>query len=362
MKILDRYIIKTMAFYTLAVMLIWAGVYSFFSFLNEVNEIGQANYTISEAMIYISLKLPDVVSGHSSVVILLGTLLALGHLAGTSQLIVIRSSGISIMNITKIVLKTALVFIVISTLIGEFLAPVTNQAAKNSRAQAFGHNILAKNQQGFWVKENQSIVHVGKNFDGHLFSDVMLINLKNNKTLASVGQTDNALFDGENLMLEKIDLYQIDQSEGQKFNNFNVDQLTQYKVPVAFDQEFVSSLRKKPRELSTWNLYNQINFLTQNGLSSDPFEVELYKRLVKPFTLIAMIIFSMLFIFGSLRDASLGKKIFLGVALSLFFELFSRIGGVLSLRFDYNHFLVASTPTLIVLVFVYILLKRKSAQ
>ncbi|MDB9829182.1 LptF/LptG family permease, partial [Candidatus Thioglobus sp.] len=58
MKILDRYIIKTMAFYTLAVMLIWVGVYSFFSFLNEVNEIGQANYTISEAMIYISLKLP----------------------------------------------------------------------------------------------------------------------------------------------------------------------------------------------------------------------------------------------------------------------------------------------------------------
>jgi len=49
MKILDRYIIKTMAFYTLAVMLIWLGVYSFFSFLNEVNDIGQANYTVIEA-------------------------------------------------------------------------------------------------------------------------------------------------------------------------------------------------------------------------------------------------------------------------------------------------------------------------
>jgi len=75
-----------------------------------------------------------------------------------------------------------------------------------------------------------------------------------------------------------------------------------------------------------------------------------------------MIVFSMLFIFGSLRDASLGKKIFLGIILSLFFELFSRIGGALSLRFDYNHFLVASVPTLIVLVFAFILLKRKSAQ
>jgi len=362
MKILDRYIIKTMASYTLAVMLIWVGVYSFFSFLNEVNDIGQASYTLVKAMTYISLKLPDVISGHSSVVVLLGFLLALGHLAATSQLIVVRGSGISIMNITKIVIKIALVFIVIATLIGELLVPITNQSAENYRAKALGHNIQAKSQEGFWVKDNQSIIRVGKNFDGHLFNDIILINLKNNKTLASVGQTDKALFDGENLTFEKTNLYKFNEKDKQQFYNFDVDHLTQYKIPVAFDQGFVSSLRKEPHDLSTWNLYKQISFLTTNGLASDSFEVELYKRLVKPFTLVAMIIFSMLFIFGSLRDASLGKKIFLGLMLSLFFELFSRISGVLSLRFDYNYFLVASIPTLIVLVFAYILLKRKSAQ
>jgi lipopolysaccharide export system permease protein len=41
----------------------------------------------------------------------------------------------------------------------------------------------------------------------------------------------------------------------------------------------------------------------------------------------------MLFIFGSLRDATLGKKIFLGVIIALFFELSSRIGGAISLRY-----------------------------
>jgi len=362
MKILDRYIIKTMAFYTLAVMLIWLGVYSFFSFLNEVNDIGQANYTVIEAITYISLKLPDIISGHSSVVILLGSLLALGHLAATSQLIIVRGSGVSIMNIVKIVIKTALVFVIIVTLIGELLAPTTNQIAQNSRAKALGHNVQAKSQQGFWVKDKHSIIHVGKNFDGRSFGDVMLINLKDNKTLASVGQADSAVFEGESLMLEKANFYQINRSDDQKFYDINTSQLNQYKLPVAFDQGFVNSLRKEPRDLSTWNLYKQMSFLTKNGLAADAFEVEFYKRIVKPFTLVAMIVFSMLFIFGSLRDASLGKKIFLGIILSLFFELFSRIGGALSLRFDYNHFLVASVPTLIVLVFAFILLKRKSAQ
>ncbi|SMN02460.1 permease YjgP/YjgQ family protein [uncultured Candidatus Thioglobus sp.] len=74
-----------------------------------------------------------------------------------------------------------------------------------------------------------------------------------------------------------------------------------------------------------------------------------------------MLLISMLFIFGSLRDASLGKKIFLGVAISLLFELSSRIGSVISLRFDYDPLLSASVPTIVVLAIGFILLKRKSA-
>ena len=41
-------------------------------------------------------------------------------------------------------------------------------------------------------------------------------------------------------------------------------------------------------------------FLSGNKLRSGIFEVELYKRLVRPLTLIAMILVAMLFIFGSI--------------------------------------------------------------
>ncbi|HIB97630.1 MAG TPA: LPS export ABC transporter permease LptG [Candidatus Thioglobus sp.] len=361
MKILDRYIVKTMAFYTLGVMLMWLGVYAFFNFLNEVSSIGQANYTAIEAMKYVAMDLPSVVYAHSSVIILLGSLLALGHLASTSQIIVVRGSGISIMQITGVVVKAAVAFIAVLILVGELVAPLATQYAENSRAKALGHNIQAKNQQGFWIKDNNAIIHVNKNFDGQLFGDVTLIKLKNSNTLESVTHADNAVFDGESLKLEKTNDYQISRNQ-EKFYNIDRDQFEQYQTQVSFDEEFIASLRKEPYELSTWYLFKQIRFLSENSLASDAFEVELYKRIVKPFTLVAMIVFSMLFIFGSLRDASLGKKVFLGLMLSLFFELFSRIGGVLSLRLDYNHFLIASIPTLVVLVFALILLKRKSVQ
>ena len=361
MKILDRYIVKTMAFYTLSVMFIWLGVYAFLNFINEANSIGHADYTAINAMFYVVLDLPSVAYAHSSVIILLGSLLALGHLAATSQLIIVRSSGTSIMGITTIVVKVALVFISVLILMGELIAPMATEYAENSRSKALGQNVQTKSQQGFWVKDNNSIIHVNKNFDGHLFGDVTLIKLKNSNTLESVTHADSAIFDGKNLKLEQGDNYQISKNQ-KKFYRIEPDYLKQKKIQVSFDQEFISSLSKEPYELSTWHLLKKINFLAENNLATDAFEVELYKRIVKPFTLVAMIIFSMLFVFGSLRDASLGKKVFLGLMLSLTFELFSRIGSVLSLRLDYNHFLIASIPTLIVLIFALILLKRKSAQ
>ena len=53
-------------------------------------------------------------------------------------------------------------------------------------------------------------------------------------------------------------------------------------------RDLIDSLRKEPQELTTWNIYKQIQFLSENKLNADIYEVELYKRLVKPLTLVAI--------------------------------------------------------------------------
>jgi lipopolysaccharide export system permease protein len=68
----------------------------------------------------------------------------------------------------------------------------------------------------------------------------------------------------------------------------------------------------------------------------------------------------MLFIFGSNRDVSLGRKIFLGVVLGLSFELISRISGALSLSFNFSPLLSVLLPTVIITLLAIILLSRKS--
>ncbi|MDC9714938.1 MAG: LPS export ABC transporter permease LptG [Gammaproteobacteria bacterium] len=360
MKILDRYLTKTLLFYTLAVMAVWVGVYALFNFIDEIDLIGQQDYTLLSAVIYVVADLPAIIYSHSSVIILLGCLLGLGHLAATSQLIVIRGCGVSIMKIAQKVVNVALMFIFVVILLGEFIAPITTQYADSYKAKALGRSVSTSSQKGFWLKNGNTIINVKKKFDSSVFGDVTLIQLDKNHQLEAVLYTDKAIFDDNDLNLGNTKHYQLSQTE--KFTDIQLKNHQEYTTKVSFDQTAIEALEKDPKELPSWELYQHIGFLADNNLTSQAFEVELYKRMVRPVTLIAMLLLSMLFIFGSLRDATLGKKIFLGVIISLFFELSSRIGSVISLRFDYDPLFSVSAPTLVVLAIALFLLKKKSTR
>ena len=73
-----------------------------------------------------------------------------------------------------------------------------------------------------------------------------------------------------------------------------------------------------------------------------------------------MILLAMLFIFGSTRDITLGRKIFFGIALGLSFELLSRISGAMALSFDINPVMSTFLPTIVVMVIAITLLIQKS--
>ena len=136
MKIRDRYIAKTLFVYTLVVLLVWLSIYSFFNFLAELDSVGTENYTILEAFKYIVLQMPEVVYDQASPIILLGCILGMGHLATTGQLLIFRVAGLSILKITWITVKNALIFILAIIIFGETVAPILTKYSESSRASA----------------------------------------------------------------------------------------------------------------------------------------------------------------------------------------------------------------------------------
>jgi len=358
MKIRDRYITKTLLTYTMIVLVVWISIYSFFNFLAELNSVGESEYTILSAFTYIILKLPEVAYRQASPIILLGCILGMGHLATTGQLLIFRVSGDSILKITLMIIKNSLIFVFFFITIGEFLAPTLSNFAESTRSNDLGGSNQSINQEGFWIRDGDNFINVKKNIDGTLFSGITVIEVNSSNKIERVIKSENALFDGNSLDMSGSEIYSIDGSSF--FDGISLKERNSYNKTVSFDQGLIESLEKEPKDLSTWTLIKQIRFLSDNKLRSGVFEVELYKRLVQPVTLIAMILLAMLFLFGSSRDVTLGRKIFFGVMLALSFEMLSRIASAMALSFDFNPLMSSILPSIIVMVVSLVFLIQKS--
>jgi lipopolysaccharide export system permease protein len=359
MKIKDRYIANTLLSYSIVVLLVWLSIYSFFNFLAELNSVGIANYTILEAFKYILLQLPEVAYDQASPVILLGCVLGMGHFATTGQLIILRASGTSILKITWLTLKNAIIFFIFITMIGELVAPTLTKYAENERSTALGQDSLSINQDGFWIRDGDNFINVKNNVDGSVFNGITVIEVNNvSNKIERVVESKSAIFDGQNINMDSTNIFSINSTN--LFDDIALEERNLYKKWVAFDEDLIDSLKKEPKDLTTLTIAKQIQFLTDNKLRAEVFEVELYKRLVKPITLVAMILLAMLFIFGSTRDATLGRKIFFGIAIGLSFELISRIGGALALGFDFSPLLSTFVPAVAIMIIATIVLINKS--
>jgi len=240
---------------------------------------------------------------------------------------------------------------------GEYIAPIASEEAEKGRTKALGQSFASQNQEGFWIREGGNYLNVEKNIDGNHFVGVTIIEVKSNK-ITSVVKSEDATFDGKSLKMDNTDIFSINDSTD--IEEVSLKERNSYNKIVSFDQDLINSLKKEPDELTTRNIYKQIQFLSDNKLNSGIYKVELYKRAIKPITLVAMILLAMLFVFGSTRDVSLGRKIFFGVSLGLSFEMLSRIGGAMALSLDFNPMISAVLPTTVVMVIAITLLIRKS--
>jgi len=352
MKILSKYIIKTIFISIAGIALMWVVIFSLFDFLADSKNIGVGDYLLFDSLFVLLLNAPILIYKHLIVIILIGVILALGHLASTSQLIVARSIGFSIFSISRLVISFVIFLYILIAIFGELVAPSLSEYKINYKSQLITGTITTSSTKGFWLKDGNKIISVVKNYDGKSFAEVDVFTINNNKLSASTNAKRMAIL-GESAILGDVKTYII--------NGENLEFKAQKnkKINLLFDEKLINSLKREPVNLSIIDIYKQVKFLSDNELNSGVFKVELYKRLIKPFILIVTILFSMLFIFGSMRNSSMGKKLFLGIAISLVLELYLRVSGALSLKFGYNYLVIVLLPLILFLITTIKLLANK---
>ena len=167
--ILDRYVGRTVLMAILLATLTLVGLSALIKFVEQLKQVGQGQYDVWVAALYVLLSTPKELVMFFPMGALLGGVIGLGQLASTSELVVLQATGRSRLNIVMAVLKTAIPVMILILLMGEYLAPITEQKARDMKTQAISNGQMAASTYGVWAREGQDFINIGTVFrDGRL--------------------------------------------------------------------------------------------------------------------------------------------------------------------------------------------------
>ena len=138
--ILTQYLMRTILLTTAMVLLVLLALAGLFEFIAELDDT-QGDYQTPQAILYSLLRLPQLAFEMIPIAALIGSLLALGALAANSEIIVMRSAGLSVGKLASMVGVAGLTMLVLTGLLGEFIGPPLDYFARNMRMEArFGQS------------------------------------------------------------------------------------------------------------------------------------------------------------------------------------------------------------------------------
>ena len=343
MNIIDRYIGQAVIAGVFSVLIILTAVYVVFAFAGESGKIGQADYTVWSAIEYSLYLIPRRLYELFPLSMLLGTMLGLGWLANNNELVIIRMAGISLIRIIGSIMKTAFMLMLLAMVIGEGIAPPLHQYATEQRIKSLNRLIDVNTDYGLWAKDAETFINVNRvENDGRLIG-ITLYQFTEDNFIKRQISARQAIYDGQQWQLKSV------KEVVHKNNSYVVNRYKELKWKTLLDLSMVKTVATKPELLSIWKLNDYIEYLKNNDLAYSKYELVFWSKMFSPFTILAMVLLAVPFVFGSMRQISIGKQILLGFILGVVFYIGSRLVGQMGLVYGVSAMLSALLPTLIVI-------------
>ncbi|RLA30557.1 MAG: LPS export ABC transporter permease LptG, partial [Gammaproteobacteria bacterium] len=108
MSILTGYLMRSILASTMLVLLVFLALAGLFEFIGQLGST-QGTFGIPQALLFAALRMPQLAFEMLPIAALIGALLGLGGLANNSELVVMRTAGLSIARLAGMVAIAGLV-------------------------------------------------------------------------------------------------------------------------------------------------------------------------------------------------------------------------------------------------------------
>ncbi|TWC37027.1 lipopolysaccharide export system permease protein [Pseudomonas sp. SJZ079] len=337
---LDRYIGAQVIVAILGVLGVIVGLALLFAFIDELADV-EGNYGLQQAAWYVLLTLPRRVYEMLPMAALIGCLIGLGGLASSSELTVMRAAGVSIGRIVWAVMKPMLVLVLAGILIGEYLAPWSENLAQSNRAMAQGGGEAQSAKRGLWHRQGDEFVHINAVQPNGVLYGVTRYRFDDQRRLQSSSFARRALYQGDHWQLENV-----------ATTNFlgrstEVVKAVSERWEVELNPQLLGTVVLEPDALSVTGLWRYIHYLAEQGLNNGQYWLAFWTKVLQPVVTAALVLMAISFIFGPLRSVTLGQRVFTGVLVGFVFSIAQDLLGPSSLVFGFSPLLAVLIPAAI---------------
>ncbi|WP_455212255.1 LPS export ABC transporter permease LptG [Kaarinaea lacus] len=352
MKLIDRYIGTSVISSILIVTTILLALFTFMGFFEELDDIGQGQYDARQAILYVLLSIPSLVYQLMPMATLLGCIIGLGLLSNNSELVVIRSAGVSLTRIAWSVIKIGMLVVVILIVVGEWVAPRSLEMGQNLRANAKSNNVRIGSEEGLWAKDGLNMINAKQLLPGDRLGQVSIYRLDDQYRLLEFMQAEYAAYQHGQWTLHNVT------SSTLADDGVHTSQQSRLLWETSISPDLINVVSVKPETLSVVGLYQYTQYLRKNGLNVGRFEQTLWSKFTTPIITMLMVLLSIPLVFGSMRAVSIGQRIFVGVLIGVGFNIVNRLTNYAGLVYDLNIVLYMFLPIALAAVFTYFLYRR----
>lgn len=339
-NILSLYMMRTIVTSTAIVLVVLLSLAALFEFIAELEDV-KNNYQAPQAMLFAVLRLPILGFEMMPVSALIGSLLGLGALAANSEIIVMRSAGLSVVKMSQMVALSGLAMLVFTALLGEFIGPPLDYYARDMRTEAQYGQEEERLSNATWVRDGSTYLHLERVNAEFEFGSLYVYRFDESNGLESIAQAENAGIDED-------DNWQLENFRETQFENDGVQVVESSLTVESFEvnAELLGNALAKPTSLSIRGLMSYIDYQKRNSLDARIFETELWYRIARTFAVMVMPILALAFVFGSLRAGGTGARLMTGVVIGLAYYLASEMLANSGQVFNLNPALITWLPTL----------------
>lgn len=344
MSILTRYVGRTVLAATVIVLLAFLGLDLVFRIIDEAPK-AEGDYSFVAVMVHELLKTPARFYEFMPLVGLIGCLAGLGAMASSSELIVMRAAGVSTFRLLWIALRPALLFLLLATLMGEYIAPLTQQMADVFRARARHHEVSIEQSRGVWIRDSQDFVLVNVVQPSGVMYGVSLFRFDQAQRLVAIIQADRATFNHSHWLLEKVTATRFVLQQGSE--HIERELLDYYRWQSSLQPSLLSIAAADAVDLPLTQLHGYIAYLKGQALNSSEYQLAFWQKVFYPLMMISLVIAGISFVFGPLRQVSMGYRVFWGILLGIGFKTLQDTLGPVSMVFGFPAMAAMLAPVLL---------------